>query len=266
MSREERLVLVHSSMKYSLAWWKLRSDARDAFALAERNNAAMIGFSEVQKNSRAHKQVKKAAREAGWSLQNNIRGDSRFAVSPNYKIRYAGSVGLLKANTGMPKGNYGRKNLAIVKVETPEGNIVTNHTTHWLTGYRLGRKGNRRRERRYEYQTKVLIDRVKKNGKGDHLSFWQGDTNIDEVKDRGRDKRSLHHQLESNGLRSVNDSLKKYPNTHGRRTIDIIGYYKKDARVSPKNLWVVPFKSKRWGKRYSDHKMVVAVFHIAPKK
>jgi hypothetical protein len=134
-------------------------------------------------------------------------------------------------------------------VRTAGGNIVTDHAAHWIT---FG--GGNRQDLRGE-QSEAMADRVRLHGKGKRLSFWQGDTNEDEEK---RPQGAVQKPLTRGRLVSIYDALDKYPATHGSRTIDVIGHFDADGRVTPEKV--------RVGKvRNSPHRVVDATYTIDNK-
>lgn len=255
----EKLVLVQSSMQRTDSWRQVRRDVASLMELAVGLDWDVIAVSEATRKNRVWRLLNRAVDRAGWWYQGGVPGDVRFIVNPKHDIRESGYTKVLEARRGYRKGNYAERGIAEVMFRTPMGNKVHDHTMHWNTGYRLDRQAGHesRRERGIDGQTDDMADRVKLHGRGRRLSFWQGDTNMDEHHDRGWDKWAIHHQFRKAGLRSVFDELGEYPNTHHRRTIDIIGSYNPDRRVSAQSVRVLP----RDG-RSVDHLIVVAEYSI----
>lgn len=259
----ERLHLVQSSMKYSEGGKAATADVRDLLVKAELKDAPdCVGFTESPPGGAVRRAITRLARRRGYHAW-TPKGDFVFAVHPRNTVTETGYVHVLAPNTGMSEGNYGERGLAFVTFQTPAGNVVTCHGSHWLTAYVLDNHPGpeTRREDRYAEQTRAMVKAVVAHGAGGHLSFWQGDTNLNEQKDHGQDPDGFHAMSTAAGLRSVYDELDRYPATHGPlkkgSTIDVLGSYDPDRRVSAVDVKVRP-------PRHSDHRAVDAWFDVLP--
>lgn len=253
----EKLVLVQSSMRNSDPKHQIADDFKDLLREANREQWDIIAISESIKHRAVYDLAWCLAQKYGWWFQEEAEGDARFMVHPKHNLLESGYTKVLRAHGGMAKGNYPERGIAEVTIETPKGNIVTDHTTHWNTAFKLGPGGNPEREQGSETITDAMIERVQLHGRGKRISFWQGDTNIDEPKDTGRDHHAIHHKFRKAGLRSVYDELGVFPDTHGNKTIDIIGSYDPDRRVVAQKVDVLPRRGRK-----ADHLIVAATYHI----
>lgn len=253
----EKLTVVQSSMQFSDRKPDISADCKALMEQARDESWDIIALSETVKGNQVFGQMRHEVHKARWWFQGGIRGDVRFIVNPKHELMESGYAHVLDGRK-QKRGSFSARGVAEVTFRTPGGNIVTDHTTHWITGYKLGPKGNPQREAMFDQQTEAIIERVKLHGKGRRLSFWQGDTNLDEFKDRGGFSGGIHKPFRQAGLRSVYDELNEYPTTHGKRkTIDVIGHYLPDTRVTAKDVRVLPRNG-----RNVDHLIVVATYHI----
>lgn len=132
-------------------------------------------------------------------------------------------------------------------------NSVFFHEAHWVTGH--GRDASRKRD--HIKMTKAMIEATSRHGGGRHLSFFAGDINIDERFDKGQDHSKPDYLFNQAGLTTIWDELHRTIGTHGRRTIDILGSYDRDGRVSAQ-------KVKVWEQLNADHRQVSAWYRIKP--
>ena len=105
------------------------------------------------------------------------------------------------------------------------------------------------------HQADVVIRRVKAAGKGRGVAFWTADTNVDEDDPAGR---AFYAALRAGGLEPITDALDLEPKpTRGRRTIDVVGGYDPDRRVTARGMRV-------WPRDHSDHRAVSGFYEIRP--
>jgi hypothetical protein len=268
--KAETLHIRTSSMQFSDPKRAIERDVPRAMPPTTDPDAPdVIVFSETPtKRGNVSPVVREVAEARGWQMAWFPGGDCPMAVHPRHTIESQGWDKVLDPYNPGPgeKGGHGRKGVGWVRFTTPEGNDVTVHGDHWVTGYRLDRTPGQehRRERKHDAQTQALIARVIQHGKGTRLSFWAGDTNVDEERDQGWDPDAFHAQTTEAGLVSVFDELGEYPSTHGNRTIDVIGSYDPDKRVSA--LRVKVGAKGNTPERHSDHRIVDAWYRIKPMK
>lgn len=263
MPTDEVLKLMSSSMQYSDRPTEQREDAEQVFDLADQLGVAVIGFSEATRHGSVFPELAAAAHRHDWFWQRGITGDYRFAVSPSCEVLENGYVHVLDAAVGHGP-HHSKRGVAEVTFRTAAGNVITDHGSHWLTGFQLDRKPGAEgpRERQHREQTDAMIERVQLHAAGRRLSFWQGDTNVDEQRDTGFDRAAIEARFAAHGLESIYDERfdgnDQLPSTHGRRTIDVIGSIRADRRVTGRSVRVV----KRNG-RHADHLIVVASYDVA---
>ena len=253
----EIIRLAQSSMQFSDGARGIDRDTRMAFD----TDADFIAFSEAGPSSYVRQAINGQALRRDYFLTKGYPGDVMIAVHPKHKVLQEEYTKVLDARSGFPKGNYRERGIMAVQVRTPGGNIIWDHTAHWVTAFRLDTKPGVEsdREEKHRKQTLAMIDHVRRHGAGIDIAFWQGDTNVDEGKDKGADKDAPHHLFTKNGLISIFDDVGKYPSTHhGPRgsTLDIIGRYANDRRVAPAGFMVDDNRS-------SDHFLVVASYLVA---
>lgn len=228
----------------------------------------LIGFTEATPGQAVRPRLIRHAERAGYVLNLPESGDvvtavrawdPAGAVAVIHELVEVGSVEVLPARSGFDKGNYAAKRVVETTIRTPAGNVITHHGMHWLTAYRLDTTPGpeNRREALHLDQSEEIVERVQLHGKGRRISLWSGDLNVDEAADTGFDDSAPHAVFAAAGLRSAFDEVGRYPDTHGRRTIDVAGTYDPDHRVTVKDA-----RSYRRGN--SDHRRTSVLLEIAP--
>lgn len=136
------------------------------------------------------------------------------------------------------------------------GNRVTFSEAHWVTGYKDETRDPQRTVDHVK-MTRAMIEQVKRTAGGRELSIFLGDINEDDSATATNDKTSPDYLFKQAGLETIWDELDLYPGTmrRGGRTIDIIGSYVRDGRVSAR-------RAKRWPKLNSDHFQVSAWYDV----
>lgn len=267
MSKAQTIRLLHSSMQYSDPLPAIREDAHALFAAADELGADTIGFTETQKGTDAYRAVVEAAARAGWWMQSEIAGDCRFALHPENKLIESGYVHVVDGDEPGVGGRFGQRGIAELTFRTQPGNVVTVHGAHWLTDYKLDRRPGpeNRREAAFDRQTQAMIERVELHARGRRLSFWEGDTNLNEERDTGFDHDAIHARFQDAGLVSIWDELHKpgseLPSTlngPGGPTLDVIGSCDLDGRVTAASVRVLPRRG-----RHADHLPVLAAYDVA---
>lgn len=239
----ELVRLRQSSMQRTDSKGQTRDDAAGALPTPRAGTPDAVGFTELKGN--ALQAVQERCKEKDWLLVR--KGTVGVALSPRNTLLERNVVDVLSGfRSPSGKGSYAARQIVEVTFRTPGGLIVTVHEAHWITDAPSDRREDKRRD-----QSERMAERVVLHSKGRRLSFWMGDTNEDEAKREGEVQRPLTRA----GLVSIYDDLDRYPNTHGRKTIDVIGRCKEDRRVKAKNLRV-------GGKRHSDHRRVDAVYEV----
>lgn len=186
-------------------------------------------------------------------------GGAKMAVRDRHTPLTAAFTAVIAARKqpdGKP-GSYGVRGVQTVSLETPAGNQITVAGAHWLTDYKLGDNpgDNRRREASNEALTDAMVAEVQEMGAGRRIVFWTGDTNVDERRDRGRDRRAPHAKFTAGGLVSIYDELGTYPLTGHGKVLDIVGSYSRDGRVLALEVHVGQIRN-------SDHRDVHGLYAI----
>lgn len=240
----ETLRLRQSSMQFSDPAKAVAQDAQEAVPDSTAKGAPdFIGFTELGA-AQESRIVRRRCMEAGYAFHQY--GSVALAIHPKHAIVELGGIDVLDGLRAA-RGSHQPRGIAEATVITPDGNIVTVHESHWVTDG--GR--NLRRSAKRGAQSEAMIERVALHGRGRRLSFWMGDTNEDEE----RGEHEVQRPLTEGRCVSIFDALDKYPSTHGRRTIDVIGHYERDGRVRPESVEVGE-------KRHSDHRTVDATYSI----
>lgn len=253
--KSERIVIRQSSMHEGDTVTEKRDDLLQVFGTGCPD---VVAFTEVSGSMRiVLRQIAGAHGYHSFSSPSDIS----FAVSDRHRIRSSGYVKTLNPHVGMSKGNFGERGVGHVTFVTPAGNVITEHATHWLTQYHLDREAGDegRREHFFSDQTRDMIKQTLLHNHGRLISFWSGDTNLDEPRDTGFDHDAVHAKFKAAGLVSIYDDLGEFPATLGSRTIDIIGRVLADGRVKPVDVNV-----HRRNGRHADHLMVDATYEIRP--
>lgn len=215
------------------------------FALSQ--GADYVSFTET---AGIKSEMQEACRDKGYQLVAFAEesGESFCINKDTVKLKNKGSV------IGTPKtGPSDARRIVYIQTKFDDETIWF-HTCHWLANLADGVQP-RQRQQRHNDNTRRMAAIVRKHAKGSDLSFFSGDSNVD---DQGGIT-DYNQIMRSNGLTSIWDEFKVYPNTHGRRTIDIIGSYDPDTRV--KGL-----RYKVWPKQNSDHRPISAWYEIKRAK
>lgn len=239
----ETIRLRMSSMQHTDTPRQIQEDARDAIPNATKAAPDFIGFTELA--GPVLTAVRERCKDAGYDLIR--KGSVGIAVHPRQDLLESGSVDVLtsfKSPSG--RGSYRARPILEVTTRTPGGTKATVHIAHWITDAPTQQREDKRTE-----QSEKMADRVRLHSRGDRVGFWMGDTNEDE----GKPEREVQRVLTRNNLLSIYDELDTYPNTHGQKTIDVVGRYKGDRRVKAKRV-------RRRKKRNSDHRVVDATYEI----
>lgn len=163
-------------------------------------------------------------------------GDTATAVSPEHRVKDHGAIFALAGQPGpAAEGGHGPRYIDWVKFGF-HGSDVWFHEAHWVTLH----PDTALRHQQHQHMTVLMCAAVDRHGAGDRLSFFGGDTNVDEALDRGAEHWKPHWQFAHHDLTTIYDELHTYPATAGRTTIDIIGSYNPDARVSAEAVHVWP--------------------------
>lgn len=177
--------------------------------------------------------------------------DVAIAVRAVHSVRRVGVVPSVPGEKGpAAQGGHGpRPVLSVSLVPFGTDERVTVCLAHWVT--HAADNG-----RQQVALTDDLATTVAVQARGTRLGFWMGDTNSP---DTPHDRNPVDKALRRGDLTSCWDELGKYPATHGRDTIDVIGSYDPDLRVVCKAV-------RRWPAGNSDHRPVSAWYAISPTR
>lgn len=236
------LHLLQSSSAHTLTDRQAASDI--SFALGRTPDVAC--FTEVQER---HAQLKVACRAMGYQLVLPSRGDVAIAVRSIHTVTDHSEVAGTPAvghGTGHP-AHTARPILSATMLPWGTSERVTVSTAHWVT--KRADTGHQQLELAQDMATTVALSAA-----GHRLGFWAGDTNNN---DRPHDITAVDRALAKGELTSCWDELGRWPATHGAATLDVIGSYDPDRRVTC-------LRARVWPQLESDHRPVSAWYRIRP--
>lgn len=239
------LHLQHASMQHTDTDRQLRADLDTILG----RNADAVGFTEVNHD---HRTLAQACAEHGYILVQPDRTETALAVHGDHELVTAGAQLVLPRNPAPArKGGHAARHICWGTANM-YGELVSVHVGHWNTGM------NRRKLRHTQHDklTRAMAKAVAEQAKGHRLGFWTGDTN---VPDRHKARTSWDRITRRRDLTTCWDELGKYPRTHGRRTIDVIGSYDPDTRVAARS-------ARAWPRGHSDHRAISAWYDVAPRQ
>jgi hypothetical protein len=232
-----RFTLVQSSLEYDDKDDQRVHDLHDTF----QRGGLGIHFTEASGDDIRHA-IKACCRLYGYEFVSG-EGDSCFAVRDDAEVVEHGATVAVDAK----RPQHGERAISWVHLTYRDEDIWM-HGGHWLTGYRK----NDYRLRMHKQMTATLVSEMNEHGRGRDVAFGLGDTNVDDRTDND----AYDDLLAEGGVVSVWDFLRNYPDTHDKRTIDVIFFRDLDARVRL-------VRARRYdGRRYKDHPDVGAVFEI----
>lgn len=211
------------------------------------HEADVVGFTEVHTR---HRLLHAACDEQGYQLHMppSGKGDVALAVRNVHRIVAAGAVPSIPGARPSVAHGVGHTARPILWVTfQPHGTTenVTVHEAHWVT--KRADTGGQQLQ-----LTQDMAAVVASHSGGARLGFWMGDTNSP---DRPRAVTAVDRALMKGDLTSCWDELGRYPNTHGGNTLDVVGSYDPDRRVTC-------LRARRWHKLDSDHIAVSAWYQI----
>jgi len=199
----------------------------------------VVGFTEALQ---FYAQLRRACAERDYQLLLPPAGDTAIAVHPSHHVQ---AHRFEKVND--PGPHHGARGVHLVEFTTPDGERVTFAEAHWLT--RRSDDGHQRLA-----MTKAMADVMTEAARGSRLGFWAGDTNNP---DRPSATSEVDLALRKGNLTSCWDELGRYPDTHGDSTLDVVGSYDPDRRVSC-------LRARVWPQLHSDHRPLSAWYSIRP--
>lgn len=220
---------------------------------ALRRGADLIGVTET--SSPVRKRVlRKMALDAGYRPHVPMTGSTAVLVGPSLRVVSQHQHFVNPAVNKPPReGGHAARYITAVQVEW-ENEQVWFGEAHWVTGF----GGHPRRTREHELMTRRMVDEVRRHGAGTKLAFFAGDTNFDDGAER-RIAGCPPLLFDQAGVSTIWEELDRFPDTHGRKTLDVIGSYDRDRRVSAVDV-------RMWPRGHSDHRAVSAFYEVKPRK
>lgn len=222
--------------------------AREDFMEDLDHGADVVSFTEV---AQRHELLHAACELKGYQLVLSDPGDVALAIRGIHKLLDHGQVASVPAHGGSAaQGGHGPRPVLWASFR-PFGTRehVTAHCGHWVT--HKADTGGQQLE-----LTQDLADVVRQHSQGARLGFWLGDTNHP---DGPVDFGAVDAALRKGQLTSCWDELGRWPGTHGAATLDVVGSYDPDHRVSCERARV-------WPLTHSDHRAVSAWYSIRPAR
>jgi endonuclease/exonuclease/phosphatase (EEP) superfamily protein YafD len=248
VSLTRNLHLHHASLQWKDEDQRTAEDMRRALSL----RAPVVSFTEVFPGNQRWLNV--VAEEKGYVPF--MAGNDALAVRKNVKVLDQGEILVNPGVKGKPPaGGHSQRHALWVQMDL-WGESVFYVTAHWVTGY----KHFKERRDEHDAMSTAIVDLVQSNGKGKDLAFFAGDTNVP-------DSEGVNPGfvlLDEGGLTTCWDELGVYPATHGQnngpgKTIDVIGSYDRDGRVSCD-------KARAWPKVAADHNPISAWYKIKQRR
>lgn len=248
---EHQVTTLHT-MQASMRWRSTGKQARHDYGEIFMREAHDVGFTEVYSDiDILVEEGKKFGYKAYWESK---KAETVIALREDLTVIDFDSQLVHPGQKGKaPVSGHSARNATWVQYEF-EGNTIFDVEGHWVTNNRTVEREVKRR-----LMSTTIAGLVTEYGSGNALAFWKGDTNEDDKLDNAGS--AVYTPLEENGLISCWDDAKLWPPTHKgkhKSTIDIVGRWKKDKRVSFNKAIV-------WPSKYSDHFPVSAFYDIRPE-
>lgn len=237
-----RIHLMQASSAHSLSDPQARSD----FMVNLGSRADVVSFTEVHER---HDVLADCCDLMGYQLILPDEGDVALAVLRTHTLIVSGSVASVPAQ-GHGGGHPAHTARPVLWAGfRPHGTreAVTVHGAHWVT--RRADTGHQQLE-----LTEDLARVVRSHAQGRRLGFWMGDTNSPDVR---ADRTPVDRALRKGQLTSCWDELDRWPPTYRNATLDVIGSYDPDGRVSCDRARVLR-------PTHSDHRAVSAWYTVLP--
>lgn len=234
-----RLELWQASMRFTVH----PRQARDDTVAVLRHAPDVVGFTEA---TSFHDQLRSACREHGYHLMVPHQDDTAIAVWGGHKMVDTDYVAVVPAGHHPPHTPRGVASVTIRPSSQPR-EVVSACVAHWLTE----RVDTADQDQRVAL-TEAMAESVRHLAAGRRVAFWLGDTNNP---DRPSSFSSVDKALRKGDLTSCWDELGRYPDTHGDHTLDVVGSYDPDRRVTC-------LRARHWPRMSSDHRPVSAVYDV----
>lgn len=237
-----RLELWQASQRYTVRPAAAHADF--ASILAHAPDA--VGFTEA---TSFHAELRRACRRHAFQLFLPPAGDTAIAVWGGHLVMDHHYVKVNAASAHPRHTERGIQSVTFKPASAQE--VVTVAEAHWLT--RRADDGGQR-----VAMTEAMGDVIAHAAQGHRLGFWLGDTN-------NPDRTGMHagrfsdvdKALRKADLTSCWDELGRYPATHEDSTLDVVGSYDPDRRVSC-------LRARVWPQLASDHRPISALYHVSP--
>lgn len=204
------------------------------------------GFTEV---THFHNQLSMACEDQGYQLLLPPEGDTAIAVLDIHELMDHDYVHVNPGHPGpMSAGGHTPRGVQSVQFR-PHGTteVITFTTAHWLT--RRADDGGQRLA-----MTEAMAEVIAEAAQGTRLGFWAGDTNNP---DGPHGTSQVDKALARGDLTSCWDELRRWPDTHGSSTLDVVGSYDLDRRASC-------IRARVWPQLRSDHRPLSAWYTVRP--
>jgi hypothetical protein len=202
-----------------------------------------VGFTEA---TRFHGELHEACRGRNYWLFLPPEGDTAIAVHRDHQVLDHGYVHVNDASHRPLHSPRGVQVLTFMPDSSSE--LVTFAEAHWLT--ERSDNGHQRLA-----MTQAMASVMREAGRGSRLAFWAGDTNNP---DRPSATSDVDLALRRGELTSCWDELGRYPDTHGSHTLDLVGSFDPDRRVSCTGARV-------YARLHSDHRPLRVTYAVRPR-
>jgi len=240
------LPLHHASLQWSDP--NKLTAARD-MTVALKRKFPIVSFTEVFDGN--ERDLERVAKPLGYKLA-QAAGNDAICVHEDFKVLDTDATLVNPAQKGKPPvGGHSVRHAAWVQVRW-ESERIFYVSGHWVTGF--GKNPDRTES--HNEMSEEIVSLVQEYGQGAKLAFFAGDVNA-------RDTKGIqpgYKILDQGNLTTCWDEEGVWPPTHGHGgTIDVIGSYDLDARVSC-------VRAKSHKKVESDHRPISAWYEIKDKR
>lgn len=246
MTDTKTIRLLQSSQQFNLGRQAVVDDAVTTFG----RGADFVGGTESG-NAPHEVVLPQIAKQFGYHFH-NAPGGGWLAHKIEHEHKDSNFVLTTPALPVPPRqGGHGPRGVLWLTCHVKGIGRVTVAEAHWLTGATT----NMKRRKEHLEMTNVLSDIMKRHAKGDRLGFFMGDVNVED-EDNSRYANNWNEVVfQDKNLLTICDELKKWPPTHGDKTLDIIGSWQNDKRSKAKEV-VAHRKQKK------DHKDVSGFYTV----
>lgn len=253
VSKTHKVHLMHASMLRILTPAKYGEDVEYIIS----QDPDMVSMTEVVDNHGIIRDVCKNTDYRPVFFANNQHEAFLVKISEHSRLRGHANIMAHQGDgsnqiTGPGSGGYPNRYVSWVHVKYWDEDVWY-HTGHWVAG--VQNFNSEQRVNRSNRMSQRMAIQVRKHSQGDHVSFFSGDVNQDDVPVEDARKGEFNSIFRSAGLLTMWDENSVYPPTHGRSTIDVIGRYTPDKKVKNTRYKVHP-------KQNSDHRFISGWYEI----